>query len=231
MTSPRRLARQVYRRLLKLYGLPEWRHPLSPLDELVSTILSQNTNDANRDRAFSALRGRFPTWEAARDAPPGKVVDAISLAGLGNQKGARIQAILKAITAERGKLDLEFLRELPPADARSWLMGFKGVGPKTAAIVQLFSLGQPTFPVDTHIYRVSGRLGLRPAAMGPEAAHKHLAGLFPPETYAAAHLNLIRHGREVCHARHPACDRCVLLDLCEYPRRTQMPLQTAAAND
>jgi endonuclease-3 len=221
-----RLARQVHRRLLRLYGTPAWRNPLPALDELISTILSQNTNDQNRDRAFLALKARFPTWEAVRDAPAQSVIDVIRPAGLANQKGPRIQRLLKAITAERGSLDLNFLRRLPPGEARAWLLQFKGVGPKTAAIVMLFSLGQAAFPVDTHIYRVTGRLGLRPERMTAEAAHAHLAALFPPQTYADAHLNLIRHGREICHARQPACDRCVLLDLCAYGQARGVPRQT-----
>jgi endonuclease-3 len=211
-------ARLVHQRLRRAYGLPRWRTPLPPLDELVSTILSQNTNDVNRDRAFEALRRRLPSWEAVRDAPPEQVVEAIRPAGLAHQKGPRIQAALRAITLARGRLELDFLRPLPPDQARAWLLGLKGVGPKTAAIVLLFSLGKPAFPVDTHVHRISGRLALRPARMSAEAAHDHLAALFHPRTYGAAHLNLIRHGRELCHARRPACDRCILLDLCPFGR-------------
>ncbi len=209
-------AQAVYQRLLDFYGYPEWRNPLPALDELVSTILSQNTNDTNRDRAFTALRARFATWEAVRDALPEAVVAAIRPAGLANQKGPRIQAVLRSITEQVGSLDLEFLRALPPEQARDWLMQFKGVGPKTAAIVLQFSLGKNAFPVDTHIYRVSGRLGLRPANMSVEQTHQHLAALLPPETYYAAHLNLIRLGREICQARHPNCPACPLRDLCDY---------------
>ena len=216
------LAREVHRRLLQAYGQPVWRRPLPPLDELVSTILSQNTNDLNRDRAFTALRQRFPTWEAVRDARPQAVIRAIRGAGLANQKGPRIQAVLRAITQERGSLDLRFLRRMPADQARGRLLRFKGVGPKTAAIVLLFSLGKPAFPVDTHILRVSSRLGLRPERMTAEVAHEHLAGLFPAEAYAAAHLNLIRLGREVCQARRPRCEVCVLNDLCPYPRSASL---------
>lgn len=206
------------RRLLSAYGHAVWRQPLPPLDELVSTILSQNTNDGNRDRAFEALRRRFPTWEDVRDAEQAEVVEAIRSAGLANQKGPRIQAVLRAITAERGDLDLDFLRRLPRDEVRLWLLKFKGVGPKTAAIVMLFSLDIPAFPVDTHIFRVTGRLGLRPENVTEEAAHPLLEGLFPPETYIDAHLNLIRHGRQICLARRPLCDQCVLRDLCNYRR-------------
>ncbi len=209
-------ALSVHKRLLDVYGYPSWRNRLPPLDELVSTILSQNTNDTNRDRAFKALRERFPTWEEVRDAPPEEVIQAIRSAGLANQKGPRIQKVLREITLQRGTLSLDFLADLIPEEAAHWLMGFKGVGPKTAAIVLLFSLGKPAFPVDTHIYRVSGRLGLRPAKMNAEQAHLHLASLFPPETYYPVHLNLIRLGREICQARNPLCEECPLKDLCDY---------------
>ncbi|HVP22212.1 MAG TPA: endonuclease III [Anaerolineaceae bacterium] len=211
--------RQVTERLLGFYGRPIWRVPLQPLEELVSTILSQNTNDRNRDVAFNTLRARFPTWEEVRDADPTTVVDAIRPAGLANTKGPRIQAVLRQITEERGALDLGFLRGLSPEEAHSWLLQFRGVGPKTAAIVLQFALGRPAFPVDTHIYRVTGRLGLRPPKMNVEQAHLHLARLFRPEDYGPAHLNLIRLGRELCHPRKPECQRCPLNDICDFCQR------------
>jgi endonuclease III len=213
------LARQVHQRLLEFYEQPSWRNPLPPVDELVSTILSQNTNDANLDRAFESLRQRYGTWEQVRDADPSSVIEAIRTAGLANQKGPRIQQVLKEITAERGSLDLGFLSGLPLEEARLWLMKFKGVGPKTAAIVLCFSLGRPAFPVDTHIYRVTGRIGLRPEKMTVEDAHPHLESLFPPEAYYAAHLNLIRLGREICSPRNPACEHCPLQVICNYARK------------
>lgn len=209
----------VHQRLLEQYGYPAWRNPLSPLDELVSTILSQNTNDVNRDRAFVALKKVFPTWEDVRDAAPESVIEAIRPAGLANQKGPRIQAVLKDITRLRGYLNLDFLAELPVEEARSWLMQFKGVGPKTAAIVLQFSLGKSAFPVDTHIHRVTGRLGILASGMSAEKAHEYLEQLLPPEAYYPAHLNLIRLGREICRARRPECPRCPLNDLCDYYTR------------
>ncbi len=209
-------ARSVHEQLLKHYGPPRWRKPLPPLDELVSTILSQNTNDTNRDRAFEALRSRFPDWAAVRDADPESVKEAIRPAGLANQKGPRIQEALRSITEKAGELKLDFLHELTPTEARQWLMQFKGVGPKTAAIVLQFSLDKPAFPVDTHVHRVTGRLGLRPERMNAEKSHLHLEDLFPPDTYYAAHLNLIRLGREICQARRPRCPSCPLQDLCDY---------------
>jgi endonuclease-3 len=216
--EPAHLAIQVHIRLLEAFGEPIWRNPLPPVDELVSTILSQNTNDSNRDRAFNSLRAVFPTWEQVRDAKVEDVVSAIRPAGLANQKGPRIQQVLREITKERGSLDLTFLNALPLEEARAWLMKFNGVGPKTAAIVLCFSLGRPAFPVDTHIYRVTGRLGLRPEKMNVEDAHPYLESLFLPETYYAAHLNIIRLGREICIARKPNCPVCPLRPLCAYAR-------------
>ncbi|HET6596304.1 MAG TPA: endonuclease III [Anaerolineales bacterium] len=216
MNSLAERALKIHKRLLEFYGEPVWRNPLPAIDELVSTILSQNTNDINRDRGFKALRAKFPTWEEVRDAPPQDVIDAIRPAGLANQKGPRIQQVLRSITEERGSLDLSFLGDLPVEDARAWLTRFNGVGPKTAAIVLCFSLGKPAFPVDTHIYRVTGRIGLRPERMTVEQAHPHLERLFPPETYYPAHLNIIRLGREICTARRPYCEKCPIVDLCDY---------------
>lgn len=207
---------KIHETLLKAFGEPIWRNPLPAIDELVSTILSQNTNDINRDRAFEALHAKFPTWEQVRDAKESDVIDAIRPAGLANQKGPRMQQVLKAITEERGSLDLNFLADLPIEEARSWLMKFNGVGPKTAAIVLCFSLNRPAFPVDTHVYRVTGRIGLRPEKLNVEQAHPYLESVFPPETYYAAHLNIIRLGREICNARKPLCMNCPVVDLCDF---------------
>ncbi len=206
----------VYHKLNETYGQPHWRDPLPPLDELVSTILSQNTNDANRDRAFQKLRQTFPTWELVRDAPVADVIEAIRSAGLAPQKGPRIQKALRRISAERGALELDFLRDLPLPEARAWLLSLQGVGPKTAAIVLLFSLGRPAFPVDTHVQRVSQRLGLIAERVSAAQAHPLLEKLTPPDWYYALHLNLIRHGRQVCRARKPHCEACVLNQLCDF---------------
>lgn len=198
------------------YGRPTWRPHLEPVAELVSTILSQNTNDVNRDAAYDNLRACFPTWEQVRDAPEQEVIEAIRRAGLANQKGPAIQNALHHITKEQGKIDLDFLKELSSERAAEWLENLKGVGPKTAAIVLLFSLDKPAFPVDTHVYRVTGRLGIRPAKMSPTKAHQYLAKQFPPDTYYPVHLNLIRLGREICKARKPLCQCCPLQEICEY---------------
>ena len=173
------MAVRVHQLLMEAYGAPAWRPHLPPVDELVSTILSQNTNDINRDRAFNQLKNRFPNWESVRDAPEQEVIDTIKSAGLANQKGPRIQSLLRDITEQRGEINLDFLESLNAEEASEWLQNFNGVGPKTAAIVLQFSLGKAAFPVDTHIYRVSGRLGLRPEKMSVEKSHDHLSRIFP----------------------------------------------------
>lgn len=211
----RRKARVIHLRLKKLYGVPVWTRT-DGVSELVNTILSQNTNDGNRDLAYTRLRARFPTWEQVRDASPQAIVDAIRPAGLANQKGPRIQAALKRITEERGKLNIDFLADLPLNEARQWLISINGVGPKTAAIVLLFTYNKPAFPVDTHIHRVSRRLGLIGPKVTAEQAHVILEALCPKGEYGTFHINIIRHGREVCHARSPECERCPLQDLCLY---------------
>jgi len=213
-------ALKVHKKLLEAFDEPIWRNPLPPVDELVSTILSQNTNDVNRDRAFDSLRDKFPTWEQVRDADTDEIIEAVRVAGLANQKGPRIKNVLSEITTERGSLDLSFLNDMPLEEARAWLTKFKGVGPKTAAIVLCFSLGRPAFPVDTHVYRVTGRIGLRPEKLSVEQAHPYLEDVFPPETYYAVHLNIIRLGREVCAARKPNCPKCPVRDLCDYEPKT-----------
>jgi endonuclease-3 len=214
--NTKQLAIKVHHLLVEEFGLPDWRPHLSPVGELVSTILSQNTNDTNRDVAYDNLREHFPTWEQVRDAPEDQIISAIRAAGLANQKGPAIQNALRVISEERGRIELDFLSTLSSQQASDWLIGLKGVGPKTAAIVLLFSLEMPAFPVDTHVYRVTGRLGLRPEKMNANQAHGYLAEQFPPETYYPVHLNLIRLGREICKAREPICVSCPLKKVCEF---------------
>lgn len=215
---------QVRTRLIDAYGMPEWRHPLSPVDELVSTILSQNTNDTNRDAAFTALKAAFPDWHLVMDAQTDAVVDAIRTAGLANQKGPRIQKALQDIAHyTQGEINLDFLAEMPQDEARDWLMSVNGVGPKTAAIVLLFSMGIPAFPVDTHIYRVTGRIGLRPMNLSVEKTHAYLEECITEDAYYDLHLNLIRLGREVCGARKWHCYCCPVEDLCEFNQKNLSP--------
>jgi endonuclease III len=209
-------AQEFYKILISVYGIPVWRDPLPAIDELVSTILSQNTNDVNRDRAFDNLRANFPTWKSVMLAEPDEIISAIRVAGLANQKGPRIQSVLNQIHMERGELSLDFLRVMEKEKARKWLMKQKGVGPKTAAIVLQFSLGIPAFPVDTHVYRVTGRVGIRPQQLNVERTHVWMERLFKPQQFGPGHLNIIHLGREICHARKPECTICPLIHLCDY---------------
>jgi endonuclease-3 len=213
----KRKAKIVHEKLLATYGEPQWTR-LDGVSELVATILSQNTNDGNRDLAYARLRARFPTWEAVRDAPMEAVIEAIRPAGLANQKGPRIQSALRRITEARGELNIDFLAEMPVDEARRWLLGINGIGPKTAAIVLLFCYDKPVFPVDTHVYRVTGRLGLRPSKLTADQTHDLMERICPPGAQFAFHINLIRHGREICHARNPECARCPLQHECDYFR-------------
>ncbi len=209
-------AQWMYQQLYKKYGAPKWRTPLPAIDELVSTILSQNTNDNNRDAAFERLIAKYPSWEEVRDAPVEGIIEAIRTAGLGNQKGKRIKAVLQQITEERGKLDLDFLKDWEREKVRSYLLSYKGVGLKTASIVMQFSLGMPAFPVDTHIHRITGRFGIRPPKMDADMTHEYMEGLFTPDQYEAGHLNIIRLGREICQARKVHCLQCPLQAKCLY---------------
>ncbi|NDJ61529.1 MAG: endonuclease III [Chloroflexi bacterium] len=199
-----------------LYGWPDWRPSHPPMDELVDCILSQSTNDNNRDRAFAALKARYPDWEAVLRAPEAEVVETIKPAGLANQKGKRIQQVLQRIKAERGALSIDFLADESLEDAKNWLTSLDGVGPKTAAIVLCFAFNRPAFPVDTHVHRVGQRIGFLPTKLSAEKAHPVMEAIVPPEDYYAFHLNVIRLGREICRARRPDCARCPLQAHCDY---------------
>jgi endonuclease-3 len=211
--SPATIA-EILSRLEAEYGPPRRHRRLPALDELVLTILSQNTSDLNSERAYARMRERFPTWQDVRDAPEADLVDALRPGGLAAQKAPRIQAVLRELDG----LDLEWLATVPPAEAMDWLVALPGVGPKTASCVLLFSLGVPVMPVDTHIHRIAGRVGLIPPGTSAAAAHAILTEMTPPAQMLEAHLLLITHGRTTCTARRPRCEECVLLDLCDYGR-------------
>jgi endonuclease-3 len=214
--SPQEKIAPIHETLLRAYGTPTWRPHHPPLDELVLTILSQHTSDVNSIRAFNSLHARFPTWESVRDAPTVEVAEAIKSGGLAQVKAPRIQEVLRRISAERGDLDLGFLATIPVEAARTWLTALPGVGPKTAACVLLFACGLPAMPVDTHVHRVARRLGLAPARATAEQTQLLLEAMVPPAAYYAFHLNLIRHGREVCKAQRPLCERCPVRQWCAY---------------
>jgi endonuclease-3 len=197
-----------------MYGRPRNRPHGEPVEELVRTVLSQNTNDRNRDVAYSRLRERFPSWEAVRDAPPQEVIEAIRPGGLAQQKGPRIQQILRRIGEP---IDLEWLKDASREEAIAYLTDLPGVGRKTAACVQIFSFGLPEIPVDTHVYRVGGRLGLFPPNASPEQAHDEMLAITDPADAYELHMNLIRHGREVCRPL-PRCEQCELRRMCPWYR-------------
>lgn len=211
----------IIARLSERYGLFEQVPRYDALDELVFTVLTQHTSDLNAGRAFDRLRELIPSWRAVMVAPDAEVAAAIHHGGMANQKSVRIKAILRAIEAERGELSIDFLRDWELEDARGWLMALPGVGPKTAAVVMSFALGMPAFPVDTHIHRVSLRLGLIPPRTSANAAHALMESATPAPDRFQLHMQLITHGRQVCKARRPLCDECAL--------STECPSSTAAA--
>lgn len=212
----RRLLRRVVRVLDDAYGRPVLSPRYPPVDELVYTILSQNTADVNTDRTFAALKARFPRWAEVRDAPVAAIEETIALGGLAHTKAPRIKAVLEAVSERTGEPDLAELDGLTDAEAEAYLRGLPGIGPKTAACVLLFALERPVMPVDTHVYRVARRLGLIDVKTSAERAHPELTALAGPkaEDVYAAHVDLVRHGRRVCRARRPACGQCPLAGLC-----------------
>ncbi|MBF6600861.1 MAG: endonuclease III [Dehalococcoidia bacterium] len=210
---------EIVARLDDAYGVPAWRPHHDAISELVLTILSQNTADANSGRAFVRLLEAFPSWEAVASAPLDELVAAIQPGGLAPTKAPRIQAALRDIKARTGGYDLQFLADLPLEAARQWLRSLHGVGPKTVACVLLFALGRPAMPVDTHVFRVATRLALIPqragrARMTAEKAHELLESLVAASDFYAFHIGLIKHGRRICIAQRPRCPECVLRDLC-----------------
>jgi len=215
MKPPRLLAR-TFDALRAAYGEPRWKRERSALDCLILTVLSQNTNDRNSFEGFRRLRARFRTWPAVENAPWEDVAAAIQVSGLHQVKAKRIQDILRRVRTERGRHSLEFLRAWDVKAAHDYLMAIPGVGRKTAACVLLFTFGMPVLPVDTHIHRVSRRLGLVDARATAEQAHDALQALTPDAWVYPLHLLLIQHGRTVCHARAPRCPACVLLSLCPF---------------
>jgi endonuclease III len=214
--NPQVLADEVYHRLLAAYGKPDWRMRFLPVEELVLTFLSQNTSDVNSGRAFEALRARYPTWQSVLDAPTAELAGTIRSGGLAQTKAPRIQNALRRILAERGEFNIDFLADLPTDEAMHWLTSFDGVGHKTASIVLLFCFDKAAFPVDTHVGRVTRRLGLAAPKESEEKIKAIWEALAPPAWYYPLHLNLIRHGRQVCRARAPDCLACVLNDVCRY---------------
>jgi endonuclease III len=211
--TPRRL-RAIHARLVRRFG--DLRPPRAddPLDELILTVLSQHTSDLNADRAFRSLRAAYPTWEAVVRAPSGSVATAIRGGGLANTKAPRIQAILREVRDREDRYSLDRLRDLSDAEARAYLTSLPGIGPKTAAVVLSFALGRDAMPVDTHVHRVTKRLGIIPPTASAERADRILHDLVPEGLRTPLHVGLIRLGREICKAPVPLCRACPLHDWC-----------------
>lgn len=207
----------VLDRLEKAWGkekVPHERSFGSPLDGLIATLLSQNTNDKNSEKAFFEMKRRWPTWTQVMDVPVEALIDSIRVAGLAPTKAARIREILMRIRLDFGSYDLDSLKNWDPVEARSYLENLPGIGPKTAACVLAFELGKPAFPVDTHVARIVRRLGWFTEKQSPAEIQEVLETAVPKERQGGGHLNFILHGRNTCHSRKPACHRCVLSDLC-----------------
>ena len=202
--------------LEKTYGQPHWRPHFDPLEELVACILSQHTSDVNTFRAFERLRKTFPNWKAAVEAPVERVVDAIRSGGLANSKAPRIQQVLRDIETKHGAFNLDFLVDMSDAEARSYLMSLHGVGPKTAAIVLCFGMGRNVLPVDTHVFRVSWRLGLIEKKDGEAKAHDLLQAQLEDGMAYRFHVAMITHGRQICKALRPRCGECPLAYQCRF---------------
>jgi endonuclease-3 len=206
--------------LKKAYGAPPRRRRSDPIDEVVRTILSQNTNDINSLRAFAVLKQSFESWEELLDTNIAKLARLIKHAGLANIKAKRIKEALLEIKRREGRLSLGSLKNMDTGDAISYLRSIKGVGPKTAACVLLFSLEKPVMPVDTHIYRVTGRLGLISKDLSIEDAHRLLSDVVPKNLIYDFHLGIIEHGRKTCKAKNPKCGVCLLYSLCRFKEKT-----------
>ena len=211
----------VQKRLDAIYGPTHWRPRMIALDELIFTVLTQHTSDLNAERSYDALRKVMPTWASVIEAETQKIADAIHHGGLANQKSVRIQKILIEILHRLGHFELEFLSDLPLEEARSWLTSLPGVGPKTAAVVMAFSLKMPAFPVDTHILRVSKRLGLIGRKVSADQAHPIMENMIPSNNRYDMHVLLITHGRQICKARVPQCGRCPLDQECPASTKKQ----------
>lgn len=209
---------QVYDLLLQHYGERPLKARRPPMVELIMTMLSHRTTAKNERMAFERLWARFPSWEAIRDAPTAAVAEAISPANFAEAKAPRIQAVLTQIIRERGSASIDFLADLPPAEGLAWLTALPGVGVKTATLVLLFCFAKPLLPVDTHVHRISGRLGLIGPKVSAEKAHDLLLAMLPPDPHTLYnfHITMLRHGQQLCTWRNPRCERCPLRPLCDY---------------
>ncbi|MDD5174642.1 MAG: endonuclease III [Candidatus Omnitrophica bacterium] len=207
---------KILKVLKRAYGAPPGRRRSDPIDEIIRTILSQNTSDRNSLAAFAVLKKSFKSWEALLDTDTAKLARLIRHAGLANIKAKRIKEVLLEIKRRERRLSLASLKNMDTGEAILYLKSLKGIGPKTAACVLLFSFGKPVMPVDTHIYRVTGRLGLIPKDLSVEEAHRLLSDAVPKNLIYDFHLGIIEHGRKTCKAQNPKCGVCLLYSLCRF---------------
>jgi len=205
---------EVIELLEQEYGPGKWQPDRNPIDVLIGTILSQNTSDANSGGAFASLKASFNSWKAVASAPPEHIAQVIQSGGLSQIKAVRIKQVLEQIEKEQGRISLDFLKSKSMAEAEDYLMRLPGVGHKTARCVLLFSLGKPSLPVDTHVFRVAKRLGLIDSRVSVEKAHSLLQEQTPPSKVYQFHIHMIEHGRQICRARQPCCNRCILRVIC-----------------
>ncbi|MBN2410749.1 endonuclease III [candidate division KSB1 bacterium] len=204
----------ITERLEKAFGIPKWKGKGKPLDSLILTILSQSTNDRNRDMAYTRLKERFPDWMSVMNAPVEKIVDAIRPAGLGNQKSVRIKDVLKWVYDTYGTFDLHFLCDRDPEEVIHTFLQLKGVGIKTISVVLMFTCGVDIFPVDTHVHRICRRLGLVPDKTSAEKTHHLMQSIVPAGKSYSLHMNFLKLGRTICLARKPKCAVCPVNTLC-----------------
>ncbi len=210
---------RIHRILKSEYGNPR-ELKYKPLETLILTILSQNTSDLNRDRAYTQLRKKYRAWREVLNAPTKNIAKEIKQGGLSKSKAAYIKGALNRVKKDNGKLSLDYLKKMKPLEAKDYLISMNGIGPKTAAVVMCFSLGMPSFPVDTHVHRVSKRIGLITSKTSREKAHEIFEKRVNPEIMYSLHILLIEHGRKRCKAQKPRCPECPLLNLCEYKNKT-----------
>jgi endonuclease-3 len=215
-STDERPIRYIIQNLERAYGVPENTRRSDPLDMLVQIILSQATSDTNSHRTFDALKRRFPTWDAALRARESTIAHTIQSGGLANQKASVIKSLLRQIKQDRGTLDLSFLHTLAPAEAVDYLSQFRGIGPKTIACTLLFACRTEVFPLDTHIFRILRRVGLIPQKCTDRRAHDIMNAVVPTGKFYSFHVNLIRHGRALCRPRDPLCERCPIVEYCDY---------------
>jgi endonuclease-3 len=208
--------RYLIQNLERTFGVPELEPPSDPLDMLIGVILSQATTNANSDRTFTALREKFPTWDEVLKAREKTIAKTIHIGGLANQKAKVIKNLLKQIKEEHGSLDLNFLHDVSTRDAVAYLKQFRGIGPKTIACTLLFACHKNIFPLDTHIFRILRRVGIIPLKCSDERAHEILDRLVPDGKFYSFHVNLIRLGRTMCKPKEPRCERCPIVEYCDY---------------